>query len=150
MTVLRHESYAPKRSYVFFHVYDNDAGTLQVTIAADPDVDEGSPATFTLTRTGDLFADLTVNVEVSETPADGSEPVLGEGALTEAPPATATFSLLAAKTPGSSRALPRRHRMSLPLLGWALRNSSSVGEGVHHWVVQGGGEFLSVSAGCGQ
>ena len=35
-------------------------------------------------------------------------------------------------------------------LGWPLRNSSGIGEGIHHSVVQGGREFLRISADCGQ
>ena len=35
-------------------------------------------------------------------------------------------------------------------LGWPLRNSSGIGEGIHHSVVQGGREFLRISANCGQ
>ena len=35
-------------------------------------------------------------------------------------------------------------------LSWTLRNSSGVSEGIDKSVVQGGGEFLRIGAGCGQ
>ena len=35
-------------------------------------------------------------------------------------------------------------------LGWALRISSGVGEGIHKPVVQGDWEFLRIGVGCGQ
>ena len=51
---------------------------------------------------------------------------------------------LSEQSPNSCLGYPSPH------LAWTLRNSSGIGEGIHHSVVQGGREFLRISADCGQ
>lgn len=74
----------------------NAQSTPTVTVASDGDIEEGENAVFTLTRTGDTAQALTVQIEVSEGYADGSDRRRRPRRLRDPVPATATFQAGAA------------------------------------------------------
>ena len=80
------------RSSAHVKVKDNDGPVITIVPAAHSEVVEGSPATFTLTRTGSLTQGLTVNVVVTHTGGfvEGTPPTQ---AVFEAEEAAATLSV---------------------------------------------------------